>query len=315
MASSSPPPMQAPPIAATTGFSALSSARITVLREGSAVDLGEPNSRISAPPEKARGLPISTRAFTFASASARASPSTISRRRSNPRPFTGGLFMVTTAAWPCSSKLALLMPSLFDEECRDYPPARPGERSTPRPRRPLLRRNEDGQDADDLPPFRLLDHHQIDVETVSRRLRSRFADAQLRRRVDLRNPPADRDDPQLFLVDVDLPGALVAFFQVFQRRVPVPDGLAPADPEHVRRVRQQGSHALQVVRVLGRDVLVEYGAYFVLHRRGASQRRDHRQGGHYEKSLQHSFLQPFLLFFGGPAWIRTRDQRIMSPLL
>ena len=95
--------MQAPLIAATTGLLAPSSARITVLSEGSAVDLGDPNSRISAPPENARGLPISTKALTFASASARASPSTISRRRSKPRPFTGGLFMVITADWPCNS--------------------------------------------------------------------------------------------------------------------------------------------------------------------------------------------------------------------
>ena len=51
--------MQAPPIAATTGLPAPSTMRTTVLRLGSAVDLGVPNSRMSAPPEKARSLPDS----------------------------------------------------------------------------------------------------------------------------------------------------------------------------------------------------------------------------------------------------------------
>src|SRR5882672_2694437 len=57
MASSSPPPMHAPPMAATTGLPVFSTRRTTVLRLGSAVDLGVPNSRMSAPPENARALP------------------------------------------------------------------------------------------------------------------------------------------------------------------------------------------------------------------------------------------------------------------
>src|SRR5262245_9886572 len=94
----------------------------------------------------------------------------------------------------------------------------------------LLRRNEDRQDADDLPTLGLLDHQQVDVDAISRRLRPRLTDAQLRRRVNLRDAPADRDDPQLLLVDVDLPGPLVALLEILERGLPAPDWLAPADP-------------------------------------------------------------------------------------
>src|SRR3974390_1077763 len=111
------------------------------------------------------------------------------------------------------------------------------------PGRALLRRNEDRQDADDLPAFGLLHHHQIDVEAVPGGLGPWLARAQLGRRVDLGDAPADRDDPQLLLVDVDLPRALVALFQRLERRLTAPDGLAPADPEHVRRGRKKAAHS------------------------------------------------------------------------
>src|SRR5258705_11696463 len=119
------------------------------------------------------------------------------------------------------------MPSLYSGRPRDYRPA--GRAPPGRPER-LLRRNEDRQDADDLPAFRLLHHHQIDVQAIPRRLGPRLPRAEQRLGIDLGDAPADGNDPELLLVDFDLPGTLVALFQRFQRGVPSPDGLAPADP-------------------------------------------------------------------------------------
>jgi hypothetical protein len=47
---------------------------------GSAIALGEPNSRMSAPPEKALPAPVTTIALTAASSSARSSPLTMPSR-------------------------------------------------------------------------------------------------------------------------------------------------------------------------------------------------------------------------------------------
>jgi hypothetical protein len=87
-------------IAAMTGLEAFSTARITDSKFGSASALGEPNSRMSAPPENALPAPVSTMAFTAGSASALASPSVMPWRVDSPRPLTGGLFMVMTATSP-----------------------------------------------------------------------------------------------------------------------------------------------------------------------------------------------------------------------
>ena len=57
--------------AATTGLTEFSQARMTDSRLGSCSDLGEPNSRMSAPPEKALPLPVITMARTAASSLAR----------------------------------------------------------------------------------------------------------------------------------------------------------------------------------------------------------------------------------------------------
>jgi len=67
-------------IAATMGLLDASSARITDSRLGSATALGEPNSRMSAPPEKALPAPVMTMAFTAASFSACSRPLTMPRR-------------------------------------------------------------------------------------------------------------------------------------------------------------------------------------------------------------------------------------------
>jgi hypothetical protein len=57
-----------------------SSAAITESRFGSAIALGEPNSRMSAPPEKALPAPVRTIALTAASPRARSSPLTMPSR-------------------------------------------------------------------------------------------------------------------------------------------------------------------------------------------------------------------------------------------
>ncbi len=66
--------------AATMGLLDASSATITLSRLGSAMALGEPNSRMSAPPEKALPAPVITMALTAASASAFSRPLTMPRR-------------------------------------------------------------------------------------------------------------------------------------------------------------------------------------------------------------------------------------------
>ncbi len=66
--------------AATTGFGLASSCRIRLSRFGSASALGEPNSRMSAPPEKACPAPVMTMALTAGSALARSMPSAMPRR-------------------------------------------------------------------------------------------------------------------------------------------------------------------------------------------------------------------------------------------
>jgi hypothetical protein len=90
-------------MAATTGLVEPSSARITLGSVGSWPALGVPNSRTSAPPEKARALPVSTMACTCGSASAWSSAATMPLRKAWPRPLTGGLFSVTTATGPCTA--------------------------------------------------------------------------------------------------------------------------------------------------------------------------------------------------------------------
>jgi len=62
--------------------------------------------------------------------------------------------------------------------------------------------------------------------------------------MDLRNAPTDRDDAEVFSVKLNVPGALVALLKVLERRLPAPDGLAPGDPEKVRRVHEQIPHRL-----------------------------------------------------------------------
>ena len=89
--------MHTPLTAATTGLVDSSVKRIRLSRLGSAVDFGEPNSRMSAPPEKALPAPVSTMACTAASACALFTPSAIARRVSKLRPLTGGLFSAMTA--------------------------------------------------------------------------------------------------------------------------------------------------------------------------------------------------------------------------
>jgi len=70
---------------------------------GSVVAFGEPNSRISAPPENSFPPPVSTIAVTFGSASARSTPFAIAVRVARPKPFSGGLSSVMTAVVPCTS--------------------------------------------------------------------------------------------------------------------------------------------------------------------------------------------------------------------
>src|SRR5207244_13499677 len=124
-----------------------------------------------------------------------------------------------------------------------------------------------------------------------------------------------RIDSQCFPGNIDVPCALLTLLEALERGVPAPDRFAPADPEKVRGVRQKTSHRLQIMRVLDCYVLVEDSAHFVFHRRSMSQRRYRGQRGEKQESLYHSLLQDCLPILSGPAWIRTRDQRIMSPLL
>jgi hypothetical protein len=60
--------------AAITGLVVFSTRMITDSRLGSWIALGEPNSRMSAPPEKALPAPVSTMALTAASFSAFSRP-------------------------------------------------------------------------------------------------------------------------------------------------------------------------------------------------------------------------------------------------
>ena len=67
-------------IAATIGLLEASSARITLSRFGSASAFGDPNSLMSAPPEKALPPPVMTIALTVASVCARSRPLVIPSR-------------------------------------------------------------------------------------------------------------------------------------------------------------------------------------------------------------------------------------------
>ena len=67
-------------IAATTGLSDASRARITECRFGSAMAAGLPNSLMSAPPEKALPAPVITMALTEGSLPACSSPFVIPTR-------------------------------------------------------------------------------------------------------------------------------------------------------------------------------------------------------------------------------------------
>jgi hypothetical protein len=74
--------------AATTGLAEFSSARMTDSRLGSAIALGEPNSLMSAPPEKALPAPVMTMALTDGSALACSRP-LVSRRGLRAQPVDG----------------------------------------------------------------------------------------------------------------------------------------------------------------------------------------------------------------------------------
>ena len=86
--------------AAITGLVAFSIAEITLSKLGSWTALGEPNSLMSAPPEKALPAPVKMMALTWSSANAFSRPATMACRVFKPNPLTGGLFMVITAKSP-----------------------------------------------------------------------------------------------------------------------------------------------------------------------------------------------------------------------
>ena len=90
-------------MAATMGLAEPSQARMTLSKLGSASAAGLPNSRISAPPEKALPAPVSTMARTAGSALALSRPWVTANRVAWPKPLTGGLSKVITATWPCVS--------------------------------------------------------------------------------------------------------------------------------------------------------------------------------------------------------------------
>ena len=79
-ASSKPPPRQTPAMAAITGLGLSSTARMTGVSRGSREAWGVLNSVMSAPPEKARGVPVSTMARTASSALALSSACRMSAR-------------------------------------------------------------------------------------------------------------------------------------------------------------------------------------------------------------------------------------------
>ena len=84
-------------IAATMGFAESSQARIIESKLGSAPAFGDPNSLISAPPENALPAPVTTMAFTDASAFALSRPSANAVRTAWESPLTGGLSSVRMA--------------------------------------------------------------------------------------------------------------------------------------------------------------------------------------------------------------------------
>jgi hypothetical protein len=90
-------------MAATTGLLLFSTTAIRLSRLGSASAFGEPNSLMSAPPEKALPAPVMTRLVTAGSASARSTPAATAARVAKPRPLTGGLSRVITAMLPRTS--------------------------------------------------------------------------------------------------------------------------------------------------------------------------------------------------------------------
>ena len=101
--------MQTECTAATTGLPEFSRAEITLSRLGSWVALGLPNSRMSAPPEKALPAPVRTIDLTAASALAWASASVMPIRVAYPRPLTGGLLSVITATSPWTLYSAVML--------------------------------------------------------------------------------------------------------------------------------------------------------------------------------------------------------------
>src|SRR5690348_3060119 len=109
--------------AATTGLPEFSTARITDSRFGSAMALGVPNSRMSAPLENALPAPVMTTAFTAGSAFALSSPCVMPTRVACDSPFMGGLAIVMTATSPCTLYSAVIpVPrwSLADEKVRSF---------------------------------------------------------------------------------------------------------------------------------------------------------------------------------------------------
>src|SRR5690625_7955070 len=84
-------------MAATTGLGLSSTRAITVFKMGSSNARGVPNSRTSAPPEKARSEPVNTMAVMASSALVCSRNCTIACRKAKLRPLTGGLLMVMNA--------------------------------------------------------------------------------------------------------------------------------------------------------------------------------------------------------------------------
>jgi hypothetical protein len=82
--------MHTPLMAATTGLGEFSNAAISTGKRGSRAASAVPNSFTSAPPEKARSLPVTTTAVTAGSASAWSSDCRMPLRSAAPRPLTGG---------------------------------------------------------------------------------------------------------------------------------------------------------------------------------------------------------------------------------
>src|SRR5262245_31808374 len=115
MASSRPPPSASPWIAATTGFGKFSRSwnRLPDVGRG-----GLPNSVMSAPPEKARSVPVRTTALMDASSLILRSAASTPSRRSNPSVLTGEFCIWVTAmsrSWRRSTTALILTIDLLPD--------------------------------------------------------------------------------------------------------------------------------------------------------------------------------------------------------